>query len=227
MQKFEFYNPTYIVFGQGQISKLHRLVKKDARVLVLYGGQSAKKTGTLDEVLAALGDSSGNRTVFQFGGIEANPEYETLLKAVEVVKKENIDFLLAVGGGSVIDGTKFIAAAACFDDDPWEILLSHGRNITQALPLGTVLTIPATGSEMNSGGVVTRAEKNAKLGFANFRLFPEFSILDPQKTLTLPERQIANGVVDAFVHVVEQYVTTPVNAKVPGPERAHRHRHSS
>ncbi len=210
MQKFEFYNPTHIVFGPGQIVKLDRLVKKDARVLVLYGGGSAKKTGTLDEVIEALGD----RTVFEFGGIEPNPQYDTLIKAVAVVKKENINFLLAIGGGSVIDGTKFIAAAACSEEEPWEILASRGRSIKKAMPFGTVLTLPATGSEMNCGAVVTRADQNAKLGFASRLVFPQFSILDPQKTLTLPERQVVNGIVDAFVHVTEQYVTTPVNAKV-------------
>lgn len=210
MNAFEYHNPTRIVFGAGQISRLAQLVPQEARVLLLYGGGSAHKTGTLYEVKAAL----GSRFVVEFGGIEPNPEYDTLLRAVAEVKQQQIDFLLAVGGGSVIDGTKFVAAAACFDGDPWAILQQHGANIDKALPLGTVLTIPATGSEMNHGGVVTRREMNAKLPFRSNHVFPVFSVLDPQKTLTLPEQQVANGIVDAFVHIVEQYVTYPAGAQV-------------
>lgn len=210
MKDFEYYNPTKIVFGEGKIAKLDSLVAPDARVLVLYGGGSAKKNGTLDEVLEAL----PGRTLVEFGGIEANPQYTTLMKAVEVVKEKEIDFLLAVGGGSVIDGTKFVAAAACFVGDPWDILLTRGDNVTQAMPFGSVLTLPATGSEMNCGSVITRAEKNAKLAFLSPHVFPVFSVLDPQKTLTLPEKQVANGIADAFVHVVEQYITYPSDAHV-------------
>ncbi|SUO97797.1 iron-containing alcohol dehydrogenase [Suttonella ornithocola] len=207
---FEYYNPTRIVFGEGKIAELNRLVPADAKVMVLYGGGSAERNGTLAEVREAL----GNRVVVEFGGIEPNPEYETLLRAVAEVQAHKVDFLLAVGGGSVIDGTKFIAAAAEIEEDPWQILLKRGANIQRALPLATVLTIPATGSEMNSGGVITRWEKKAKLSFGNPLLYPKFSILDPQKTLTLPERQMVNGVVDAFVHVIEQYLTYPSGAQV-------------
>ena len=210
MLNFEFYNPTRILFGTDKIPELARHVPADARVLLLYGGASAQKTGTLDEVKAAL----GARAVFEFGGIEPNPTYETLMRAVEQVKRDGIDFLLAVGGGSVIDGSKFVAAAACFDGEPWDILLKRGRNISRALALGTVLTLPATGSEMNSGAVVTRQATQTKLAFSSPHCFPLFSVLDPTKTYTLPRTQIANGIVDAFVHTVEQYLTYPVQGRV-------------
>jgi NADP-dependent alcohol dehydrogenase len=206
MLNFEFYNPTQIVFGAKTIARLADLVPAQARVLILYGGASAKKTGTLDEVRAAL----GSRVVFEFSGIEPNPTYETLMLAVEQVRSEKIDFLLAVGGGSVIDGTKFVAAAVDFAGDPWDILLTHGKNVTGAMPFGTVLTLPATGSEMNSGSVIMRKSTQSKLAFMSGHVFPRFSILDPTKTYTLPRTQIANGVADAFVHVVEQYLTYPV-----------------
>ena len=206
MNNFEFYNPTKIVFGPNTVAELANLVPPTARVLILFGGASAQKTGTLDEVKAAL----GSRVVHEFGGIEPNPTYETLMKAVEQVKLEKIDFLLAVGGGSVIDGTKFVAAAACFDGEPWNILLEHGNNVTRALPFGTVLTLPATGSEMNAGSVVTCRATHAKLAFKSVLVFPQFSVLDPTKTYTLPTKQIANGITDAFVHTVEQYLTFPV-----------------
>ena len=210
MFNFDFYNPTHICFGQGRIAELDRLIPLDAKVLVLFGGQSAQRTGTLSEVQSAL----GQRQVHLFGGIEANPSYETLMQAVELVRREKLDFLLAVGGGSVIDGTKFVAAAAHYTGEPWDILRSGARKVTQALPIGTVLTLAATGSEMNNGGVITRLSLQAKLPFRNNLLFPRFSILDPTKSFTLPERQVANGVVDAFVHVIEQYLTYPVNAPV-------------
>lgn len=206
MNNFEFYNPTRIVFGPGKVAELSRLVPADARVLVLHGGASAQKTGTLDEVKAALGD----RAVQEFGGIEANPTYETLMRAVAQVRQEKIDFLLAVGGGSVIDGTKFVAAAANFDGEPWDILLKGGSLVKQALPFGTVLTLPATGSEMNSGAVITRKATHTKLPFMSALVFPQFSVLDPTKTYTLPPQQIANGIADAFVHTLEQYLTYPV-----------------
>ncbi|CAN7216823.1 iron-containing alcohol dehydrogenase [Pseudoduganella sp. LjRoot289] len=210
MLNFDFYNPTQILFGQGQIAAITPLVPAGARVLMLYGGGSIKRNGVYDEVKAAL---SGH-TVIEFAGIEPNPHYETLMKAVEIVHAEKIDFLLAVGGGSVIDGTKFVAAAALFEGDPWQILEKGGRNITAALPFGSVLTLPATGSEMNSASVVTRAATQEKRPFANRLVFPKFSVLDPSKTFTLPLRQVGNGVVDAFVHVMEQYLTYPANAPV-------------
>jgi NADP-dependent alcohol dehydrogenase len=210
MLNFDFFNPTKILFGKGRIADLAKLLPADASVLVLYGGGSIKTNGVFDQVMNAL----ARRTVHEFSGIEPNPSYETLMQAVELVRRENIDFLLAVGGGSVIDGTKFIAAAACFDGDPWAILEKRGRNITQALPFGAILTLPATGSEMNNGGVVTRKSLQAKMAFSNTLVFPKFSILDPATSFTLPAKQIGNGVVDAFVHIMEQYMTYPVNAPV-------------
>ena len=222
MNNFQYYNPVRIVFGEGQIKQLSELVPTDARVLITYGGGSAQRTGTLDEVKEALA-ASGTRTVFEFGGIEANPEFTTLLKAADMVNEHNIDFLLAVGGGSVIDGSKFVALVSSLTEEDgttvsreqaWKALTSYCRDIDSAIDLGAVLTIPATGSEMNSGGVINYSERQAKLPFGNALAFPKFSILDPIKTLTLPERQVMNGVADAFVHVMEQYLTYPVNAKV-------------
>ncbi len=223
MNNFQYYNPVRIVFGEGQIEQLADLVPNDAKVLITYGGGSAERTGTLDEVRKALTVNAG-REVFEFGGIEPNPEFTTLLKAADMVNEHNIDFLLAVGGGSVIDvdGTKFIALVSSLTEDDstvsrekaWDALLDGCANIDTAIDLGAVLTIPATGSEMNNGGVVNHSERQAKLPFRSPLVFPKFSILDPTKTLTLPERQVMNGVADAFVHVMEQYLTYPVNAKV-------------
>ncbi len=206
MKNFEFHNPTHIVFGLDTVAKLSTLVPHDARVLILY----AEKTGTLAEVRAAL----GQRTVQEFGGIEPNPSYETLMRAVAQVRSAKLDFLLAVGGGSVIDGTKFVAAAALYDGEPWEIAERGGANVQRALPFGTVLTLPATGSEMNNGGVVTKKATHDKLSFRSPLLYPQFSVLDPSKTFTLPATQVANGLVDAFVHTTEQYLTYPAQAMV-------------
>ncbi|MEP5231432.1 MAG: iron-containing alcohol dehydrogenase [Alloalcanivorax sp.] len=210
MNNFDFYNPTRIAFGEGKIAALDTLVPANAKVLILFGGDSARRTGTLSEVEAALGE----RQVQLFGGIEPNPSFETLMEAVTVVQRDGIDYLLAVGGGSVIDGTKFVAAASVFDGDAWDILLKGGTNIHRALPFGSVLTLPATGSEMNKGAVVTRKSLQAKLPFHSEHVFPQFSVLDPTKSFTLPPRQVANGVVDAFVHIVEQYLTYPASAPV-------------
>ncbi|HBN9703296.1 TPA: iron-containing alcohol dehydrogenase [Pseudomonas aeruginosa] len=210
MLNFDFYNPTRIVFGSGTVNRLDELVPTQARVLLLYGGQSALANGTLGEVREAL----GSRVVQEFGGIEPNPSYETLIQAVDLVRSHRLDFLLAVGGGSVIDGTKFVAAAVGYDGDAWDILETRGANIRQALPFGCVLTLPATGSEMNQSAVVTRRATQAKLPFRSPHVFPRFSILDPSKTYTLPVRQLANGVADAFTHVMEQYLTYPVDARV-------------
>lgn len=210
MLNFEFQNPTRVVFGQDTISTLDRLVPSAARVLILYGGESAERNGTLAEVRSAL----GQRERREFGGIEPNPSFETLVKAVELVRAEKLDFLLAVGGGSVIDGTKFVAAGALFSGDPWQILESFGGAVSEALPLGVVLTLPATGSEMNNTSVVTRTSTKTKAFFSSPFVFPQFSILDPTKTYTLPARQLANGVVDSFTHIVEQYLTYPVGGRV-------------
>ena len=221
MNNFQYYNPVRIVFGEGQIEQLSDLVPTDARVLITYGGGSAERTGTLDEVRTAL-SANGNREVFEFGGIEPNPEFVTLLKAADQVNEHNIDFILAVGGGSVIDGSKFVALVSSLKEDDgtvsrekaWDALIGYTKKLDSAVDLGAVLTIPATGSEMNSGGVVNYSERQAKLPFGNPLAFPKFSILDPAKTLTLPDSQVMNGVADAFVHVMEQYLTYPVNAKV-------------
>ncbi|GMA98937.1 iron-containing alcohol dehydrogenase [Pelosinus sp. IPA-1] len=210
MQNFQFANPTKIIFGKGEIKGLPKEIPSDSKVLVLYGGGSVKKTGLLEAIKEVLKDYQ----LGEFGGIEPNPTYETLMKAVELIRKENYDFLLAVGGGSVIDGTKFIAAAVPFTQgDPWELVEKH-LPIGTALPFATVLTLPATGSEMNNGAVITRKALQAKLPFFSPVTFPRFSILDPVYTYTLPNKQIANGVVDAFVHVMEQYLTYPVAGKV-------------
>ncbi|WPC66939.1 iron-containing alcohol dehydrogenase [Rhodoferax ferrireducens] len=208
MLNFDFYNPTQIVFGKDRIADLAKLVPAEARVLILVGGASAEKTGTLAEVRQAL----GTRQHETFSGIEPNPGFDTSMQAVQKVREGGFDFLLAVGGGSVIDAAKFIAAAVPFEGDAWDILLQGGRNIKAALPFGAVLTLPATGSEMNNGSVITRRDVGAKLPFRSRLLFPQFSVLDPTKTYTLPPQQLANGVVDAFVHTVEQYLTYPVNA---------------
>jgi NADP-dependent alcohol dehydrogenase len=209
MQNFIFHNPTRILFGEGQIASIGQEIPVGARVLITYGGGSVEKTGTLAEVKAALDGVD----LLEFGGIEPNPTYETLMQAVLLARREGVDFLLAVGGGSVIDGTKFIAAAIPFDGEPWDILAKQAP-ITAAVPFGTVLTLPATGSEMNSFSVVTRAATHDKLAFGHPLVHPRFSVLDPTKTYTLPPRQVANGVVDAFAHIAEQYLTYPVDAKV-------------
>ena len=210
MHNFDFHNPTRILFGDGQIERIGKLVPSEARVLVLYGGGSIRANGTFDAVMAAL----AGRTVFEFGGIEPNPTVETLSEAIALVRRERVDFLLAVGGGSVIDGTKFVAAGALLDADPWTILEQHAKNVRAALPIGVVLTLPATGSEMNAAAVITRKRTQEKFAFVSRTVYPQFAVLDPTRTYTLPARQVGNGVVDAFVHVMEQYMTVPAQAKV-------------
>ncbi|WP_027709884.1 iron-containing alcohol dehydrogenase [Zooshikella ganghwensis] len=208
MLNFSFQNTTQIHFGEGQIKTIRQAIPASARVLVTYGGGSIKSNGVYEQVAEALSE----HTWFEFSGIEPNPSYDTLIKALDLIQQHNIDFLLAVGGGSVIDGTKFIAAAALYNgDDPWEFVAS-GQVIEQALPIGCVLTLPATGSETNVGSVVTR--DGAKLAFHSPLIRPLFAVLDPLVTLSLSDRQISNGVVDAFVHVMEQYLTYNVNGKV-------------
>ncbi|EHN8802652.1 MULTISPECIES: alcohol dehydrogenase [Enterobacter] len=212
MNNFNLHTPTRILFGKDAIADLRAQIPADARVLITYGGGSVKKTGVLDRVYSAL----DGLDVREFGGIEPNPSYETLMNAVKIAREENITFLLAVGGGSVLDGTKFIAAAAHYADgiDPWHILETRGSDIKSAIPMGSVLTLPATGSESNKGAVISRKTTGDKQAFMNEHVQPVFAILDPVYTYTLPARQVANGVVDAFVHTVEQYVTYPVDAKI-------------
>ncbi len=210
MYNFEYQNPVKIIFGKGEISKVGTNIPKGSKILLTYGGGSIFKNGVYDQVKASIKDFE----VIEFGGIEPNPHYETLMKAVEVVKKENITFLLSVGGGSVLDGTKFIAAASLFTlGDPW-LILAKWAPVLDAIPIGAVLTLPATGSEMNGGSVVTRVETKEKLAFSTPKVMPSFSILDPEVIFSLPEKQVANGIVDAFVHVIEQYLTFPVNSPI-------------
>ncbi|WP_276642598.1 alcohol dehydrogenase [Siccibacter turicensis] len=212
MNNFTLHTPTRILFGNGAIGELRAQIPADARVLVTWGGGSVKSTGVLDQVFSAL----QGLDVLDFGGIEPNPSYETLMKAVDIARKEKVTYLLAVGGGSVLDGTKFIAAAAHYpqDIDPWNILETSGSEIKSAIPMGSVLTLPATGSESNKGAVISRRATGDKQAFHSPFVQPEFAVLDPVYTYTLPPRQVANGVVDAFVHTVEQYVTWPVNGKI-------------
>jgi NADP-dependent alcohol dehydrogenase len=205
MLNFELYNPTNLVFGKGQIEKLGELVPKGAKILLAYGGGSIFKNGIHEQVIANL---KGHEVV-EFSGIEPNPHFETLMKAVAIIKEQNIDFILAVGGGSVIDGVKFISAAVNFEGNPMDILQKRLLIKENAIPFGTVLTLPATGSEMNSGAVVTIESTKEKLAFGGSALFPKFSICDPTVIQSLPKRQLQNGVVDAYTHVMEQYLTYP------------------
>jgi len=208
MNNFEFKNPTKIIFGKGKIANLAKEIPAHAKVLMLYGGGSIKSNGIYDQAKQALSAFE----VVEFGGIPANPEYAVLLNALEVIKKEKITFLLAIGGGSVIDGTKFLSAAADYEGEtPWKIL-TDGKPVLAGMPFGTVLTLPATGSEMNSGFVLTRKETKEKLAAGGPALYPQFSILDPQVVSSIPQKQIANGVADAFTHVLEQYMTYPNDA---------------
>ena len=210
MLNFELYNPVNYIFGKDQIQKLADLVPSDSKILLVYGGGSIFKNGIHEQVTKAL---SGFEIV-EFGGIEPNPHFETLMKAVEVVRKEKITFLLAVGGGSVIDGVKFISGASNYEGDAAEILRKKilFKDVSKVIPFGTVLTLPATGSEMNSGAVVTIASTKEKLTLGGSALFPKFSIVDPTVITSLPKRQLQNGVVDAFTHVMEQYLTYPHDA---------------
>lgn len=208
MNNFEYCNPVRVVFGKNTIAKLADLIDPARTILFLYGGGSIKKNGVYEQVKAAL----KGRKVIEFAGIEPNPRYETCMKAVELARKEKVDFLLSVGGGSVLDGTKFIAGAIPFiGGDPWQILTSGGGALQSALPIGAVLTLPATGSEMNCFSVISRDSTQEKLAFGNPKVYPAFSILDPEITYSLPQNQLRNGIVDAFVHVMEQYATYSIN----------------
>lgn len=212
MNDFQYFNPTRIIFGAGSIAKIKKLIPGKARVMLLYGSGSIKKNGVYMQVADAL----RKYELFEFGGIEPNPDYSTLMKAVKSVKKNKIDFLLAVGGGSVIDGTKFISVASLYQgEDPWDIVAQGlGSSIKKALPIGVVLTLPATGSEMNRNSVISNRAIGDKRSFASEKVFPKFSILDPKVTYSLPREQIRNGLVDAYVHILEQYLTYPVGADV-------------
>jgi len=210
MNNFTYYNPTKIIFGENTISQITKEIPANAKVLITYGGGSIKKNGVYSQVMDAL----RGHNVLEFGGIEANPQYTTLMKAVETCRTKKIDFLLAVGGGSVLDGTKFIAAAAPFKGEPWDILAKYAK-VESVIPFASVLTLPATGSEANAFAVISRKELGKKLAFGAPPLtFPKFSVLDPTVTQSLSKRQRGNGVVDAFIHVTEQYLTYPQNAAI-------------
>lgn len=209
MKNFSFRNPTKLIFGKGQITELTNLISTEKNIMLTYGGGSIFKNGIYEQVKTAL----SRHHVSEFGGIEPNPDYSTLMNCVEQCKSKSIDYLLAVGGGSVIDGTKFIASALMWEGDPWDFV-EKPTILNRAVPLATVLTIPATGSEMNCGAVISRRERKLKLPFFNEACFPQFSILDPTVIYSLPKKQIANGIIDSFVHVAEQYITTPNDALV-------------
>ncbi len=210
MYNFQFKNPVKILFGKGQIANIRQELPGSVKIMLTYGGGSIFRNGVHDQVKKA----TDGYELIEFGGIEPNPCYETLMKAVEICKKEKVDYLLAVGGGSVIDGTKFIAAAALYEgSDPWDIMAKKDRiTVSKAIPMGTVLTLPATGSEMNGTAVISKKATLEKISFASPAVFPQFSVLDPEVIFSLPDRQVANGIVDAFVHVIEQYLTFPVDS---------------
>jgi NADP-dependent alcohol dehydrogenase len=213
MFNFDFYNPTRIFFGKERFGSIDKQIPEGAKILITFGGGSAKKSGLIDKVKAVL----GKRKIFEFSGIEPNPHYETLMKAVEIVRKEEIDFILAIGGGSVIDGTKFITLAAYSKVDPVELLKFGFATVPfdvlgKVIPFGTVLTLPATGSEMNNGAVISY--EKGKFPVMCEKTFPKFSVLDPTVTYTLPKIQVANGIVDTFVHTTEQYITFPADARI-------------
>jgi NADP-dependent alcohol dehydrogenase len=204
MLNFTYYNPVKIVFGKGAVKELPNLIPAENKVMMIYGGGSIKENGVYDQVVKAM----AGRPMVEFGGIEPNPRYETCIKCVDSIRKQGADFLLAVGGGSVLDATKFIAASFYYKgDDPWDFMKDAAGIPTEALPLGSVLTLPATGSEMNGFAVISRDSTQEKLAFGSPQGFPKFSILDPTTTFSLPPRQTANGIVDAFAHVLEQYMT--------------------
>ncbi|MCE2683432.1 MAG: iron-containing alcohol dehydrogenase [Cryomorphaceae bacterium] len=211
MLNFEVINPTRIVFGRDQLSRLPELLKEycpSKRVLIAYGGGSAERIGLLDKIREQL---KGFHLV-EFGGIEANPQFTTLMKGVELARKESVECILAVGGGSVIDGVKFMTGAFYYQGDSWEVLIRKENCVFEkALPFGAVLTLPATGSEANSGAVISRDELSEKRAMGGPLFFPKFSFCDPSVVASLPKKQISNGIIDAFVHTLEQYVTYPSN----------------
>ncbi len=214
MINFEHYNPTRIVFGSEQLHRLPELIREQVpgnKILLAYGGGSIRRTGLLDRVK----DKLASFELIEFGGIEANPQFGTLMKGVELARKEQIDFILAIGGGSVIDGVKFMTGAYHYEGDAWEVLdRKEACVFTKALPFGTVLTLPATGSEANSGAVISRDELKEKRTMGGPLFFPKFSICDPTVVATLPQRQIANGIIDAYMHTLEQYLTFSVGNKL-------------
>lgn len=209
MYNFEFQNPVKLIFGKGSIAHIAEEIPAQSKIMLTFGGGSVKRNGVYDQVIKAL----EGRNVVEFWGIEPNPKYETLVEAIALARREGVDFLLAVGGGSVIDGTKFIAAAIPYEGEPWDII-TRNDIVRKAVPLATVLTLPATGSEMNNGAVISRRTTHEKFPFHSDLVFPRFSVLDPCVTFSLPKKMIAAGLADTFVHVMEQYMTYPVDARV-------------
>lgn len=209
MYNFEFQNPVKLIFGKGSIARIAEEIPAQSKIMLTFGGGSVKRNGVYDQVIKAL----EGRNVVEFWGIEPNPKYETLVEAIALARREGVDFLLAVGGGSVIDGTKFIAAAIPYEGEPWDII-TRNDIVRKAVPLATVLTLPATGSEMNNGAVISRRTTHKKFPFHSDLVFPRFSVLDPCVTFSLPKKMIAAGLADTFVHVMEQYMTYPVDARV-------------
>lgn len=208
MNNFEYYCPTRVVFGKGEIAKLENLIDKNKKIMMIYGGGSIKKNGIYEQVKSAL----KNHNVIEFSGIEPNPTFETCMKAVAIAKQENVDFLLAVGGGSTLDGTKFISAAYFYEGEDAYDIAKKDLAVEKALPLGCVMTLPATGSEMNGNAVISRAETKEKFAVHDENLMPKFSIIDPEATFSLPINQVRNGIVDTFVHTMELYATFDVNS---------------
>lgn len=209
MYNFEFQNPVKLIFGKSSIARIAEEIPAQSKIMLTFGGGSVKRNGVYDQVIKAL----EGRNVVEFWGIEPNPKYETLVEAIALARREGVDFLLAVGGGSVIDGTKFIAAAIPYEGEPWDII-TRNDIVRKAVPLATVLTLPATGSEMNNGAVISRRTTHEKFPFHSDLVFPRFSVLDPCVTFSLPKKMIAAGLADTFVHVMEQYMTYPVDARV-------------
>lgn len=210
MHNFTYHNPVKVIFGKGSIAQIDKQIPAGNKILLAYGGGSIKANGVYQQVIEAL----AGYQIIEFSGIEANPDYDTLMKAVKICQEEKVDFILAVGGGSIIDGCKFIALASHYEGDTWEILTKSDYKATKAIPFGSILTLPATGSEMNSGSVISRRSIGAKLAFGHPLVYPQFSILDPETTYTLPKRQLQNGIVDPFIHVTEQYLTTDLNSEI-------------
>ena len=202
MLNFEFQNPTKLIFGKGSIAKIERQFSRPTKIMLTFGGGSVKLNGVYDQVINAL---KGHEIV-EFWGIEPNPKVETLRKAVELGKQENVEFIIAVGGGSTLDGTKLIACAICHDCDAWDLVLDPTK-VQRAIPFASVMTMPATGSEMNNGAVISNLATKEKYGFYSY--YPQWSILDPEVTYSIPPYQVACGIADTFVHVMEQYLTAP------------------
>lgn len=210
ISNFTFQSPTKLIFGRGALGAIKREIPIEKKIMLVYGRDSLKTNGIYNKIVSIL----GSRIVCEFSGISSDPEYEFLLKGIEKIRANNIDYLLAAGGGSVIDATKFMALAARYDGEPWRIVERFGAGCSSAIPVATIVTLPASGSEVNRDAVISRASKKAKLPIGNPLIYPQFSILDPELTFTLPEEQTANGILDTFAHVLEQYLTVPVNAKL-------------